>query len=547
MGVFGFGEIIANLEPAGRAPRGLHAARSRACGRPSEDFKQAWPAVLRGTGARLGRSASCPAAARCCRRSRPTRSRRRSRDDPASPFGKGDIRGVAGPESANNAGAQTSFIPMLTLGIPPNAVMALMVGAMTIQGHPARPAGDDEQPAAVLGPDRLDVDRQRDAGHPQPAADRHVDQAADGALPVPVPGDHAVLLHRRLLAQQQHLRRLRDGASSASSATCSSSSSCEPAPLLLGFILGPMMEENLRRALLLSRGDWSTFVTRPLSAGAADRGGAADRHRDAAGDPQEARGRVLRKKLSDAAPMTLALLADTRHGDELRLERRPTRRRALPVFARNVVSTSHPLAAQAGLRMLQQGGNAVDAAIAAAAAMTIVEPCSNGLGSRRLLHPLGRQEAARPERLGPGAGGVDAGVLPQQVRRRRGRAADARLGLGDRARRRRRLGGAVRALRQACRSPTCCSRRSRSPSAATRCRSSSSRSGPRRRRCSARCRASPRPSCRTAARREVGERFAFPAAARTLRLIAATRGAALLPRRDRRGGGGACARATAAR
>ena len=81
------------------------------------------------------------------------------------------------------------------------------------------------------------------------------------------PAITAVLLHRRLHAQQQHLRRLPDGAASRSSATSSTSSSCEPAPLLLGFILGPMMEENLRRALLLSRGDWTTFVTRPLSSG----------------------------------------------------------------------------------------------------------------------------------------------------------------------------------------------------------------------------------------------------------------------------------------
>ena len=79
--------------------------------------------------------------------------------------------------------------------------------------------------------------------------------------------DHAVLLHRRLHAEQQHASTSTSRRCSPSSATCSSSSSCEPAPLLLGFILGPMMEENLRRAMLLSRGDWGTFVTRPLSAG----------------------------------------------------------------------------------------------------------------------------------------------------------------------------------------------------------------------------------------------------------------------------------------
>ena len=119
----------------------------------------------------------------------------------------------------------------------------------------------------------------------------------------------------------------------------------------------------------------------------------------------------------------------------------PTTR--LPVFARNVVSTSHPLAAQAGLRMLWKGGNAVDAAIAAAAAMTICEPVQQRPGQRRLRHRVGRQGAAWPQRLRPRAGGLDARLLRAQVRRRRQDAAQARHRLGHRARRRRRLGGAV--------------------------------------------------------------------------------------------------------
>ena len=130
-------------------------------------------------------SGSCPAAARCSPRSRPTRSRRRSRRIP-SRFGKGAIQGVAGPESANNAGAQTSFIPLLTLGIPENAVMALMVGAMTIHNIQPGPQVMTSNPDAVLGPDRVDVGRQPDAGRAEPAADRHLDQAAAGALPHPL-------------------------------------------------------------------------------------------------------------------------------------------------------------------------------------------------------------------------------------------------------------------------------------------------------------------------------------------------------------------------
>ena len=90
---------------------------------------------------------------------------------------------------------------------------------------------------------------------------------------------------------------------------------------------------------------------------------------------------------------------------------------ARPVFARNIVSTSHPLAAQAGLRMLQAGGNAVDAAIATAAVMTIVEPCSNGLGSDAFCILWDGSATARPERLGLRAAGLDARVLRRQVRR----------------------------------------------------------------------------------------------------------------------------------
>jgi putative tricarboxylic transport membrane protein len=98
--------------------------------------------------------------------------RKESLEDTREEFGKGAIEGVAGPESANNAGAQTSFIPMLTLGIPANPVMALMIGAMIIQGIVPGPERRDRAAGAVLGHHRLDVDRQPDAGRAQPAADR---------------------------------------------------------------------------------------------------------------------------------------------------------------------------------------------------------------------------------------------------------------------------------------------------------------------------------------------------------------------------------------
>jgi hypothetical protein len=131
----------------------------RACCR-REDFKR--------IGCRAARHRHRLAARHPARRRRvlapspPTRWRRRSRGPER--FGKGAIEGVAGPESANNAGAQTSFIPLLTLGIPPNAVMALMVGAMIIHGIVPGPQVMTSAARPVLGHDRLDVDRQPDAG-----------------------------------------------------------------------------------------------------------------------------------------------------------------------------------------------------------------------------------------------------------------------------------------------------------------------------------------------------------------------------------------------
>src|SRR4029079_14366128 len=133
MGVFGFGEIIAHLAmPAEH--REVFTKDVRGLWPTLQDFKDAFPAMLRGTalgsilgvlpggGALLASFASY------------TLEKKTPMKPGEIPFGQGNIRGVAGPESANNAGAQTSFIPMLTLGIPPNAVMALMVGAMTIKG-----------------------------------------------------------------------------------------------------------------------------------------------------------------------------------------------------------------------------------------------------------------------------------------------------------------------------------------------------------------------------------------------------------------------------
>ena len=181
-------------------------------------------------------------------------------------FGKGNIRGVAGPESANNAGAQTSFIPLLTLGIPPNAVMALMVGAMTIHNIQPGPQVMTSNPQLFWGL----------------IASMWIGNAMLIILNLPLIGMWIKLLtvpYRFLFPAIVLFCAI--GVYSTNNNTFDIwlvaifgvigywfiKIGAEPAPLLLGFILGPMMEENLRRALLLSRGDWTVFVTRPLSAG----------------------------------------------------------------------------------------------------------------------------------------------------------------------------------------------------------------------------------------------------------------------------------------
>ncbi|MBN8756555.1 MULTISPECIES: tripartite tricarboxylate transporter permease [Variovorax] len=265
MGVFGYGEIIANLAVP-EHEREVFTAKVKGLWPTKQDFKDMTPAVLRGTalGSALGILPGGGALLSAFAAYTIEKKIKLKQGEIA--FGKGNIRGVAGPESANNAGAQTSFIPLLTLGIPPNAVMALMVGAMTIHNIQPGPQVMTSNPELFWGL----------------IASMWIGNLMLIVLNLPMIGIWIKLLtipYKWLFPSIVLFCAV--GVYSENNNTFDVwmvaifgivgylflKLKCEPAPLLLGFILGPMMEENLRRALLLSRGDWSVFVTRPLSAG----------------------------------------------------------------------------------------------------------------------------------------------------------------------------------------------------------------------------------------------------------------------------------------
>ncbi len=264
MGVFGYGEIISNLAKS-ESEREVFSASVSGLMPTKQDFLDMAPAVIRGTalGSLLGilpGGGAVMAAFAAYTLEKKTKLR------PGEvPFGKGNIRGVASPESANNAGSQTSFIPLLTLGIPPNAVMALMVGAMTIHNIQPGPQVMTSNPELFWGL----------------IASMWIGNLMLVILNLPLIGIWIKLLtvpYRWLFPSIVLFCAI--GVYSTNNNTFDIwmvglfgvigylfiKLGTEPAPLLLGFILGPMMEEYLRRALLLSRGDWSVFVTRPLSA-----------------------------------------------------------------------------------------------------------------------------------------------------------------------------------------------------------------------------------------------------------------------------------------
>jgi len=260
MGLFGFAEIISNLESTEK--RAIVAAKVKGLWLTGKQLRQAAPAVLRGTalGSVLG---LLPGGGAMLASFAAYTVEKKVAKDP-SRFGKGAIEGVAGPESANNAGAQTSFIPLLTLGIPENAVMALMVGAMTIHNIQPGPQVMTSNPSLFWGL----------------VASMWVGNLMLVVLNLPMIGIWIKLLQvpYRLL-YPAILLFCGIGVYSTNNASFDVVMTaifgflgvvfvkleCEPAPLLLGFVLGPLMEENLRRAMLLSRGDPTVFFTRPIS------------------------------------------------------------------------------------------------------------------------------------------------------------------------------------------------------------------------------------------------------------------------------------------
>ena len=262
MGVFGFAEIMGNLEKTDEDEGFLNKLTTMI---PTKtDIKRMIPSILRGTaiGSILGILPGGGAAlAAFGAYSVEKKSSKYSHE-----FGKGAIEGVAGPESANNAAAQTSFIPLLTLGIPPNAVMALMVGAMTIHNIQPGPQVMTSNPALFWGL----------------IASMWIGNVMLILLNLPLIGIWVKLLkipYRFLypailvfccIGVYTVNNTVFDVYVTAGFGLIGYlffKLGCEPPPLLLGLVLGPMMEENFRRALLLSRGDFMTFLTRPLSLG----------------------------------------------------------------------------------------------------------------------------------------------------------------------------------------------------------------------------------------------------------------------------------------
>jgi putative tricarboxylic transport membrane protein len=262
MGLFGIAEVISSLE------RGVGKTQTiekiSRLWPTREEARQAWPAVLRGTGigSLLG---VLPGGGALISSFASYVVEKKIAKDP-SRFGRGAVEGVAGPESANNAGAQTSFIPVLAMGIPPNPVMALMLGAMTIHGIVPGPKVMTERPdlfwgmiaSMWLGNLMLII----------------INLPLIGIwvkfLQIPYRWLYSIILIFCCIGVYTVNNTTTDVLIMALFGLFGyflTKIKCEPAPLILGFILGPMLEENFRRSLIISRGSWWVFLERPICLG----------------------------------------------------------------------------------------------------------------------------------------------------------------------------------------------------------------------------------------------------------------------------------------
>ncbi|HLU19487.1 MAG TPA: tripartite tricarboxylate transporter permease [Pusillimonas sp.] len=260
MGVFGLAEILANLELKDK--RTEVASKVGTLYPNKQEFKEAWPAAVRGTA--MGAALGVLPGGGAILSSFASYTLEKKLSSTPERFGNGHPAGLAGPESANNAAAQTSFIPLLTLGIPGNAVTALMLGAMTIHNIQPGPRVMSTHPDLFWG---LIVSM-------------WIGNLMLVILNLPLVGVWIKLLkvpYRILFpailvfctigvySLNYNVFDIWMLAIFGLVGYVWMKLRCEGAPLLLGLVLGPLMEEYFRRALLLSRGDYSTFVTRPLS------------------------------------------------------------------------------------------------------------------------------------------------------------------------------------------------------------------------------------------------------------------------------------------
>ncbi|EAB6717822.1 tripartite tricarboxylate transporter permease, partial [Salmonella enterica subsp. enterica] len=262
VGLFGVAEILRNLED--EKTREILTMKVGRLMPTKEDFKRMVGPILRGTG--LGSALGILPGNGAVLAAFASYTVEKKLSDRPEEFGHGALAGVAGPESANNAGAQTSFIPMLTLGIPANPVMALMIGAMIIQGIVPGPQVAAEKPELFWGL----------------IASMWIGNFLLIILNLPLIGLWVQLLRVPyyvlfpiimafcsigVYSVNSNVYDLYLVAFSGLLGYVLMKLRCEPAPLLLGFILGPLLEENLRAAMIFSRGDPMTFIYRPLSAG----------------------------------------------------------------------------------------------------------------------------------------------------------------------------------------------------------------------------------------------------------------------------------------